>query len=163
MKEINELLNIAERLREKYKRGFSIDGNIVGDIGEVLASEKYDLELHDPNTPIHDAYTPDGMQVQIKASFKDKCYISSKLKNRPDYFLFINIKRNGDIKEIYNGPASFIFSDYKKFGKTNNAITLMDESQLIINGNASGYATISSKRLRLMNGDPHSFPKVNLR
>lgn len=163
MKEINELLEIAQRLRERYDRGFSIDGNIVGDIGEVLAEEKYDLTLHEPNYPIHDAKTSDSMQVQIKASFKNSCYISNKLENRPDNYLFINIEPDGEIDEIYNGPASFIFSEYKKYGKTKEQIECLSIDQTIINGNSSGYASISSNRLRLMNQDPRSFPKVILR
>jgi len=36
MKEIKQLLEITQRLREQYKRGFTLDGKLVGDIGNVL-------------------------------------------------------------------------------------------------------------------------------
>jgi hypothetical protein len=58
MKEINELLVITQKLREKYKkygRQFTLDGKLVGDIGEVLAAEKYGLDLLGENEPMHDA------------------------------------------------------------------------------------------------------------
>jgi hypothetical protein len=45
MQEIKQLLSITKTLKEKYNRSFSLDGRLVGDIGEVLAAEKYCLEL----------------------------------------------------------------------------------------------------------------------
>ncbi|MGJ8664739.1 MAG: DUF6998 domain-containing protein [Patiriisocius sp.] len=151
MEEIEQLLAIAESLRNQYNRGFSIDGNIVGDIGEVLAQQKYDLELYDANHPIHDGYTPNGQKVQIRATLKNKCYLSIRENNRPDYFLFIHIESNGEIDEIYNGPAHYVYNEYKTYGKTDEQIALLNDAQRVINGNAAGYAKISSNRLRLMN------------
>lgn len=34
MQEIKQLLEITQKLRNEYKRGFSLDGRLVGDIGE---------------------------------------------------------------------------------------------------------------------------------
>lgn len=33
MKEIKQIIEITQKLRNKYKRGFSLDGRLVGDIG----------------------------------------------------------------------------------------------------------------------------------
>jgi hypothetical protein len=163
MEEIEKLLAIAQSLREQYGRGFSIDGNIVGDIGEVLAREKYNLELHPANHPVHDGYTPDGRQVQIRATFKNKCYLSTRVDNRPDYILFIHIFPDSTIDEIYNGPAAYIFDEYKIYGKTDEQIGLLTNAQRVINGNVAGYASISSKRLRLMNLQVNAANKIEER
>ena len=58
MQEIQQLLAITKQLRDnpKYQgRKFSLDGKLVGDIGEVLAAEKYGLELLPENAFKHDA------------------------------------------------------------------------------------------------------------
>lgn len=114
MKEIRELLEITERLRQKYKdlgKQFSLDGKLVGDIGEVLAAEAYGLELYPENTPIHDGYQKLTMKnVQIKATFKGYCYFP--FKHVPDYFLAIHILENGKIEEMYNGTGQFLKDNY---------------------------------------------------
>lgn len=51
MKEIKQLLSITKLLKDNplnHGRTFTLDGKLVGDIGEVLASEKYGLELLSP-------------------------------------------------------------------------------------------------------------------
>lgn len=41
MQEIHEPLTINNRLKEKYQRDFTLDGTLVGDIGEALVAEKF--------------------------------------------------------------------------------------------------------------------------
>ena len=48
-------------------RRFTIDGRLVGDIGEVLAELEYDVNLHEVSQPEYDEVTTDGRRVQIKA------------------------------------------------------------------------------------------------
>lgn len=60
MQEITELLKIINQLKvkfEKHNRHFSLDGKLVGDIGEVLCAEQYGLELYPSNFPIYDVST----------------------------------------------------------------------------------------------------------
>jgi hypothetical protein len=113
MQEIQQLLAITRALKEKYNRSFSLDGRLVGDIGEVLAAEKYGLELLSENAFKHDAKEiATGRMVQIKASFKNNSYFPFGEDKVPDYFLSINILENGDIEELFNGPGSFILEHY---------------------------------------------------
>ena len=52
MQEIQQLLAITKQLLDNPNcqgRKFSLDGKLVGDIGEVLAAEKYGLELLSEN------------------------------------------------------------------------------------------------------------------
>lgn len=116
MQEIQQLLDITKQLRDNPKhhgRKFSLDGKLVGDIGEVLAAEKYGLELLPENAFKHDAKEiATGKMVQIKSSFKNNSYFPYGEDKVPDYFLAINILENGDIEELFNGPGSFILEHY---------------------------------------------------
>ncbi|WP_264558634.1 DUF6998 domain-containing protein [Flavobacterium sp. N2270] len=115
MQEIKQLLSITKTLKEKYKRSFSLDGRLVGDIGEVLAAEKYGLELLSENAFKHDAKEiATCRMVQIKSSFKNNSYFPFGEDKIPDYFLSINILENGDIEELFNGPGTYILEHYIK-------------------------------------------------
>ena len=84
---INEALalifrGIAQLHRAFPRRAFTIDGRLVGDIGEVIAELEYDVKLDEVSSPGHDARMPDGRRVQVKATFKD----SLTFKTCPDYY-----------------------------------------------------------------------------
>lgn len=112
MKEIKELLNITNKLKEKYPmKSFTLDGKLVGDIGEVLVSEKYGIKLYSDNYITHDGFEIfTSRKVQIKASFKGYSYFPDK--PIPDYFISVNILENGDLEELFNGPGQFIVDEY---------------------------------------------------
>ena len=116
MEEIRQLLAITQRLRDKnihLNKNFSLDGKLVGDIGEVLAAEKYGLELLEENAPVHDAKElATGRMVQLKSSFKGNCYFPYGENRIPEYFLAIQIDENGDLTELYNGPGRFVYESY---------------------------------------------------
>lgn len=110
---LNEGLSLIfrgiERLTEAFPgRRFTIDGRLVGDVGEVLAELEYDLTLHEVSQPDYDAETPDGRRVQIKATFKD----SLTFTTTPDYYLGFKLNRDGTYEEIYNGPGLPIFEKF---------------------------------------------------
>jgi hypothetical protein len=112
MKEIKELLRITNKLKEKYPtRNFTLDGKVVGDIGEVLVSEKYGIELYSDNYITHDGYErATNRQVQIKASFKGYSYFPHF--PIPACFISVNILENGELEELFNGPGQFIIDEY---------------------------------------------------
>ena len=116
MEEIKQLLAITQTLKDKYihlNKQFSLDGKLVGDIGEVLAAEKYGLKLFEENTQIHDAEElATGKMVQIKSSFKGYCYFPCGEERIPHYFLSIVINEEGEITELFNGPGQFIVEHY---------------------------------------------------
>lgn len=116
MQEILQLLAITKQLRSQYGRNFSLDGRLVGDIGEVLAAEKYGIKLYPENTPIHDGFEKaTGRKVQIKASFRNYSYFPYCPTKLPEYFLSINILENGEVEELFNGPGHFIVEHYIQF------------------------------------------------
>lgn len=119
MEEIKELLAITQRLKKKYihlNKHFSLDGKLVGDIGEVLAKEKYGLELLPENTPLHDAKErTTGRMVQIKSSFKGYYYFP--YGEVPEFFLANKIEEDGRLTEVFNGPGKFVVERYIKARK----------------------------------------------
>ena len=122
MKEIKELLDISIRLKERYlnySRNFTISGNIIGDIGEVLAAEKYGLKLYPKNTKVHDAEEiATSRKIQIRASLQGRSYFTIN-NGVPEYFLSFNITNEGKIEEIFNGPGQFIVDHYVGFSNLN--------------------------------------------
>jgi hypothetical protein len=85
-------------------RRFTIDGRLVGDVGEVIAELEYDIILHPTSEPDHDASTSDGRKVQIKATFKE----SLTFRSTPDYYIGFRLYPDGRFEEIFNGPGSLI-------------------------------------------------------
>ena len=113
-----------ERLREAFpKREFTIDGRLVGDIGEVIAELEYDLTLDEVSVPDHDAQMSDGRRVQIKATFKD----SLTFTTCPDYYLGFKLHSDGGFEEVFNGPGKLIleqFSHRKNIGDKQISISI---------------------------------------
>src|SRR6266566_6493298 len=110
---INDALKLIfeaiDQLKRAFpKRAFTIDGRLVGDVGEVIAALEYDLVLHDISRPIHDATTADGRNVQIKVTFQDKL----TFKTVPDYYLGFRLYPDGRHEEIFNGPGKLICDRY---------------------------------------------------
>ena len=118
MEEIKELLAITKKLKDTYihlNKSFSLDGKLVGDIGEVLAAEKYGLKLLEENAEVHDAEEiATGRMVQIKSSFIGNSYFPYGDDRKPAYFLSVVINEEGEITELFNGPGQFIIDNYIK-------------------------------------------------
>ena len=115
MQEIQQLLAITRALKEKYKlhnKSFTLDGKLVGDIGEVLVAEYYGLTLYADNKKVYDGYVTEipTKEVQIKASFKNYFYFSKDLKNIPKYFIAVKLNEDGSFTEIYNGLGALIYN-----------------------------------------------------
>ena len=116
MEEIKQLLAITQKLKVRYEhlnKRFTLDGKLVGDIGEVLAAEKYGLELFKENTEIHDAKEiATGRLIQIKSSFKGNSFFPFGKERQPHYFLSLHLSEDGEITELFNGPGQFIIDHY---------------------------------------------------
>ena len=99
---IEELYEIVARLESMYKgRRFTIDGHLVGSIGEVIAKERYGLDLLPSSSERHDAVAKDGRMVQIKATQIKTTSLSSE----PEHLIVLKLDKRGQAEEIYNGPG----------------------------------------------------------
>lgn len=151
MQEIKQLLAITQQLKDRYKhlnKNFTLDGKLVGDIGEVLAAEKYDLELLPENEKTHDGIQRStGHKVQIKSTMKGYFYFPFGENRIPDFFLCIHIQENGEFEEVYNGPGSHVVEEYIK--KSN------------LKPYRNSYYTLSKNRLKELNNKVEQGQKLN--
>jgi hypothetical protein len=110
--EIVSLLKIVKKMQNDYpKKKFTLDGRLVGDIGEILAAEKYDFKLYDEMIERYDGETEDGKKIQVKATMKK--HLTFPTDFTPDYYLGILIDEKGNIFEVYNGPGKNIKKEIK--------------------------------------------------
>lgn len=118
-KNIEKLFTIIEDLQKNYHpKKFTLDGRLVGDIGEVLVQENYDVELFDKIEKQYDGIDSKKRKVQIKATFKNHLNFPCDKKDVPDYYIGIKIHRDGTFEEIYNGKGSDIWNHVKNRKKT---------------------------------------------
>ena len=111
---IKELYRITNDLERSYPgRKFTIDGHLVGSIGEVIVAEHYGLTLLPNSTKTHDAVSTDGKCVQIKATQVSGISISSE----PDYVIVIKLFPDGSWEEVYNGPGKPVWENAGKMQK----------------------------------------------
>lgn len=106
---IRELYGIVGKLEDEYRehhRHFTLDGHLVGSIGEVYAAEKYGIELFISSAPTHDGTAPDGRLVQIKTTQRNSVGISEK----PEYLIVLHISEKGEFEEVYNGPGEPVWN-----------------------------------------------------
>jgi len=117
IKKLHDSVSELKFLFESKKNGFTLDGRLVGDIGEVIAEELFQIQLHDKLKHYYDAVTTyePRLNIQIKATFKE----SLTYNHAPDYYIGIKLNKEGDFEVIYNGPGKYIqkaFSHRKGIG-----------------------------------------------
>ena len=111
---IRELYKITNELESSYPgRKFTLDGHLVGSIGEVIVAEHYGLTLLRNSSETHDAVSSTGKYVQIKATQVNRIAISSK----PDYLIVIKLFSDGSWEEVYNGPGKLAWDSAGKMQK----------------------------------------------
>jgi len=76
-------------------------GNLLGDFGELVAIDHYNLKKAPPGSDGYDALTVDGQKVQIKTN-----YAASQIGFRgiSELMLVVGVKNDGTWEEIYFGP-----------------------------------------------------------
>lgn len=111
---IQELFKITRELEREFPgRKFTIDGHLVGSIGEVIVAENYGLKLLPNSTETHDAVSKDNRYIQIKATQINRIAISSE----PEYMIVIQIFPDGTWSEIYNGKGNLVWDNAGKMQK----------------------------------------------
>lgn len=117
---VKQMLTIVDQLCSAYPhKSFTLDGRLVGDLGEVLAEETYQLALFQGLAKHHDAETPDGKLVQIKCTMKES--LTFPADHIPNYYLGLKLHLDGTFEEIFNGPGAIACQAIKNRGpsKTN--------------------------------------------
>lgn len=114
---IKELVTARNKVRDHYKHvllatggtaqlHFTLDGNLVGDIGEAIAVELFGIRLVETkSTAGIDGYAPDGRTVQIKATGTGRGPAFRQTETRADHLLFFDLNleaMKGMV--VFNGP-----------------------------------------------------------
>ncbi len=97
---ILEIIRISRELSDMTGRPFTIDGHLLGSIGEVHAAYAYGVELYPPGNKMHDGEIS-GHEVQIKITQGSDV----ALKGEYDRLLVFRIDEHGVIDEVYNGDG----------------------------------------------------------
>jgi hypothetical protein len=99
---VRELQHAAEELGRMFPgRPFTLDGHLVGSLGECLVSYHYGVQLLPPSCEGCDARY-NGLSVEIKATFKN-CVA---LRSGPQHLIAIRLLPEGAFEEVYNGPGA---------------------------------------------------------
>lgn len=113
---IQKLISIVKELETDFPgRHFTLDGHLVGSIGEVMAAYYYGIELYAASAVAHDGEI-DGKKVQIKISQQDDIVIN----HEPEYLIVLYLRKNGDVFEVYNGPGEAPWNSASKRDSHNN-------------------------------------------
>lgn len=113
---IQALIKIVSELEDSFpNRHFTLDGHLVGSIGEVLAAYYYGIDLYTASTEVHDGIIHDR-EVQIKITQQDSIQISAE----PDYLIVLYLTKKGRVFEVYNGPGKEPWDSASKMDSHNN-------------------------------------------
>jgi hypothetical protein len=100
---IANLFATVTELQEEFaadRRKFTLDGHLVGSIGEVVAAYAFELELLTSSSSVHDAKTADGRLVQIKLTAGNRI----AMYNQPDHLIVLHLNKL-KTELVYNGPG----------------------------------------------------------
>jgi hypothetical protein len=103
---LDALYDASEGLEALFPgRKFTLDGHLVGSIGEVVAAYMFGLDLMPASTLGHDAMSPDGRQVEIKLT-QGK---SVALRHAPQHLIALHRPKGGPVRVVYNGPGGAVW------------------------------------------------------
>lgn len=100
---LHDLYTASDGLERQFPgRKFTLDGHLVGSIGEVVAACIFDLDLNPASTPGHDARSPDGKNVEIKLTQGSRVAI----RHEPEHLIVLHRPKGGPIRIVFNGPGA---------------------------------------------------------
>ena len=113
---VQKMIEIVAELEKEFPaRHFTLDGHLVGSIGEVMAAYYYGVDLFKASTERHDGIVND-CEVQIKITQQDNIVIHAE----PDYLIVLYLTKKGDVYEVYNGPGKLAWESASKIDSHNN-------------------------------------------
>lgn len=119
--EVKALFNARNQLRDAMNSGiarigsevqlkFTLDGNLVGDIGEALSVINFGIRLVDTAShPGIDGYAPDGRSVQVKATATGRGAAFRQTEFEANHLIVFDLDlENATAMVLFNGPESYI-------------------------------------------------------
>ncbi len=116
--QVGELQKLAAKHAPNLK--FTLDGRLVGDIGEIIAAMELKIAIQKTQQTGHDGIDEKGRRVEIKTTFKDS-FAFRKIAER-----LICIKLHGSThwEIVYDGSGARIAEEFPKkaFKKNSNQV-----------------------------------------
>ena len=91
-------------------------GNLLGDYGEFICINHYDLEKAPPGSKDYDALTKDGKTVQIKTNHAAS---TIGFRGQADLMLVVYVADDGEFEEPYYGDFQLV-KDNSNYGARDN-------------------------------------------
>lgn len=111
---LDDLYAASEGLERLFPgRKFTLDGHLVGSIGEVAAAYMFDLELNPASTQGHDAHSKNGRQVEIKLTQGKGVAI----RHEPEQLIVLHRPKGGPMRVVFNGPGHLAWNAAGKMQK----------------------------------------------
>lgn len=99
---LEDLYAASEGLEALFPgRKFTLDGHLVGSMGEVIAAYVFDLDLNPSSTLGHDARAADGRAVEIK--FTQGSGVA--IRHEPEHLIVLHRPKGGPTRVVFNGPG----------------------------------------------------------
>ncbi|WP_432475276.1 DUF6998 domain-containing protein [Brucella anthropi] len=119
--EVKALFEARNQLRDSMNAGiaatgsdvrlkFTLDGNLVGDIGEALSVIHFGVKLVDTAAhPGIDGYAPNGRSVQVKATGTGRGAAFRQTEIEADHLIVFDLDlENATAMVLFNGPERYI-------------------------------------------------------
>jgi len=100
---LDQLYEASEGLEALFPgRKFTLDGHLVGSVGEVVAAYIFDLDLNTASTMGHDAVSACSKNVEIKLTQGR----SIGIRHEPEHMIALHRPKGGPVRIVFNGPGS---------------------------------------------------------
>lgn len=122
---IRQLYGIIDTLESDFsdhERHFTLDGHLLGSIGEVYVAERYNIRLFVSSFKGHDGVIKDRRErlVQIKVTQSRTRKKAIGLSSEPEWLLVLQVSVEGEFIEVYNGPGDIVWNLVKDKPKPSN-------------------------------------------
>lgn len=118
---IKQLYQARNELRALFPElPFTLDGRLVGDIGEAIALQEFGLIPLPACSELHDFLTDDGRKVQVKttqATATGRGVGLGLTKQSFEHLIVIQLSEHGTFSVLYDGPGFYI-DDARSHRKT---------------------------------------------
>ncbi len=99
---LESLYDASERLEALFPgRKFTLDGHLVGSVGEVVAAYMFGLDLARASSLGHDAYSRDNRRVEVKFTQGS----SVAIRHEPEHLVVLHRPKGGPVRVVFNGPG----------------------------------------------------------
>lgn len=99
---VAELYRAIEKLQTIYGRKFTLDGHVLGSIGEVVAQETFGFELLPMSARAHDAQCKTRGAVQVKITGGK----SIAMRQNCNHLIVLKVLSPEEAEVVYDGPGA---------------------------------------------------------